>query len=76
MTGDGIHFKLKSQLREKNNRERDKKHTVCGRGRVNCSRHERKGIACIVPSFHVNKAGTAVLIGSRRRKGPKGRMYW
>ena len=56
--------------------ERDKKHTVCGRGRVNCSRHERKGIAWIVPSYHVNKAGTAVLIGSRKPKGPKGRMCW
>jgi hypothetical protein len=56
--------------------ERDKKHMVYGRGRVNCSRQERKGIAWIVPSFHVNKAGTAVLIGSRKPKGPKGRMYW
>lgn len=51
--------------------EEDKKY---GRGRVNCSQHKRKGTASIVPSFNVNKAGPAVLMGSRKPKGPTGRL--
>lgn len=54
--------------------EEDKKYTACGRGGVNCSQRKRKGTASIVPSFHVNKAGPAALMGSRKPKGPTGRL--
>lgn len=54
--------------------EKDKTHvTRQKRRRINCLRHERKGIAYIVTSSSINKADMAGLIGSGKLKGPNGR---